>query len=50
MGAPVRIGPVGDAIWSHSMRLLSRIAQLDQRTALPDQCQHSAEAERGRQL
>ena len=26
-------------------RLLSRIAQLDQRTALPDQCLHSAEAD-----
>ena len=25
--------------------LLSRIAQLDQRTALPDQCLHSAEAD-----
>ena len=31
----------------HSARLiaLSRIAQLDQRTALPDQCLHSAEAD-----
>ena len=26
-------------------RFLSRIAQLDQRTALPDQCLHSAEAD-----
>ena len=25
--------------------MLSRIAQLDQRTALPDQCLHSAEAD-----
>lgn len=30
---------------TRSMKTLSRIAQLDQRTALPDQCLHSAEAD-----
>ena len=29
----------------HAQAQLSRIAQLDQRTALPDQCLHSAEAD-----
>jgi hypothetical protein len=31
--------------WQPSAGGLSRIAQLDQRTALPDQCLHSAEAD-----
>jgi hypothetical protein len=31
--------------WRRAQAQLSRIAQLDQRTALPDQCLHSAEAD-----